>query len=149
MASNGIVVVDDGKGHVMNRVIETQTVKGQAQATRSEAAHVFPVQRELGDHVNRFLLCTLVSESAKRIKASAGKMGESLPMTMIVRGVLNSYRVAARDKYGPLAESEFDIDGLRSLNAIILRDEIERHSREKVKNSETRSSHERRLHDDA
>jgi hypothetical protein len=99
--------------------------------------------------VNRFLLCVLVSESAKRIKASAEKSGESLPMTMVVRGVLRAYRLAAKDKYGPLAEPDLDITGLMSLNEKVLRDEITRHSRDRVKNSETRLAHAERLGDDA
>ena len=32
-------------------------------------------ERDAGDQVNRFLLCTLVSESSKRIKASAERAG--------------------------------------------------------------------------
>jgi hypothetical protein len=76
-----------------------------------------------------------VNESAKRIKVRAEKMGESLPMSMIVRGVLCSYRLAAKDKHGPLAGPELDMDGLRRLNEDILRDEIKRHSRDRVKDN--------------
>ncbi|HEX8087510.1 MAG TPA: hypothetical protein VF762_01575, partial [Blastocatellia bacterium] len=104
--------------------------------------------REAGDQVNRFLLCTLVSESAKRVKMKAEKSGESLPMTMVVRGVLRAYRLAAKDKYGPLSEPDLDIAGLMSLNDKVLRDEIARHSRERVHNSETRLAHAERLGDD-
>jgi hypothetical protein len=128
MGSNSVIAIDDGKSHVAanrsklpNRAIDT--------------ANDYLAQREVGDHVNRFLLCALVSESAKRIKTSAGKMGETLPMTMIVRGVLSSYLRAAKDKYGPLAGSELDIDGLRRLNAHVLSDEIARPSQERAKNS--------------
>ena len=152
MVSNGIVVADDGKGQVIgnqsglpNRAIEKQTVADQTEAMLSEAGNASRFQREIGDHVNRFLLCALVSESAKHIKASAMKMGQPVPMTMIVRGVLTSYRLAATDKYGPLAGPDLNIDGLSSLNATILRNEIERHSREKVKESEMRASNEKRL----
>ena len=114
MGSNSVIAIDDGKSHV--------------------AVNDYLAQREVGDHVNRFLLCALVSESAKRIKTSAGKMGETLPMTMIVRGVLSSYLRAAKDKYGPLAGPDLDIDGLRRLNAHVLSDEIARHSQERAKN---------------
>jgi hypothetical protein len=79
---------------------------------------------------------------------SAEKSGESLPMTMVVRGVLRAYRLAAKDKYGPLAEPDLDITGLMSLNEKVLRDEIARHSRDRVKNSETRLAHAERLGDD-
>ncbi|HEY7914510.1 MAG TPA: hypothetical protein VIG62_21540 [Blastocatellia bacterium] len=101
-----------------------------------------------GDHVNRFLLCALVGESAKRIKARAGKMGETLPMTMIVRSVLRSYRLAAKDKEGPLARPEPSIADLHSLNAKILKDELTRHSRDRVRNSRIRLAHAERLRDE-
>jgi hypothetical protein len=105
-------------------------------------------QREAGDQVNRFLFCALVSESAKLIKASATGAGESLPMAMIVRGVLRSYRLAAKDEYGALAEPEFDMAGLRRLNKKILRDEIARHSQDIVKTSEARLARAKQLGDD-
>jgi hypothetical protein len=107
------------------------------------------VQREAGDQVNRFLLCALVSESAKRIKVSAEKAGAILPMTMVVRGVLRSYRLAAKDRNGPLTEPELDIAGLRRLNEKVLKDQIALHTRDRVKNSETRLAHAVRLGDDA
>ena len=106
------------------------------------------IQRETGDHVNRFLLCVLVSESSKSIKASAEKAGESLPMTMIVRGVLRSYRLAAKDIYGPLAEAEFDIAGIRMLNKKVLKDEIARHSRDRVNNIKRQLAQARRHGDE-
>jgi len=99
--------------------------------------------------VNGFLLCTLISESAKRIKMSAERAGESLPMTMIVRAVLRSYRIAAKDKYGPLSDPELDIEGITLLNDKVLKDEIARHSRDRVKNSEMRLAHAEGQGDDA
>jgi hypothetical protein len=105
-------------------------------------------ERDAGDQVNRFLLCTLVSESSKRIKASAERAGESMPLAMIVRGVLRAYRVAASDKEGPLAGPDVDISGLRLLNEKVLKGEIARHTRERVKNSEARLARAERLGDD-
>lgn len=105
--------------------------------------------RELGDQVNRFLLCTLVTESSKHIKASAQRAGESLPMTKIVRGVLRSYRLAAMDKSGPLSGSVLDIPGLERLNKQVLASEIARHSRDRVNNSRVLLARAQRLGDDA
>jgi hypothetical protein len=94
--------------------------------------------RGAGDEVNRFLLCTLVSKSSRRIKASAQRAGESLPMMNIVRSVLRSYRLAAMDQDGPLAGLELDIAGLRVLNESVLSSEIARHCRDRVTNSNSK-----------
>lgn len=156
IASNSTIIADDGESRVIpklseytNKATETRAVEKRAPATYSSAPSSSRPDREAGDQVNRFLLCVLVSESAKRIKATAEKSGESLPMTMVVRGVLRAYRMAAKDKYGPLAEPDLDITGLMSLNEKVLKDEITRHSRDRVKNSETRLAHAERLGDDA
>jgi hypothetical protein len=155
-ASNSTVIADDGDSPVMAKptgfpisTVKARTAERQASTAYSQPNNTSRPDREAGDQVNRFLLCTLVSESAKRIKVSAEKSGESLPMTTVVRGVLRAYRLAARDKYGPLAEPDLDIRGLMSLNEKVLRDEIARHSRDRVKNSETRLAHAERAGDDA
>ncbi|HEX5734885.1 MAG TPA: hypothetical protein VF131_18790 [Blastocatellia bacterium] len=113
---------------------EESVVDKEAPTTLSRMKIASGAQRETGDQVNRFLLCALVSESSKRIKASAEKAGESLPMNMIVRGVLRSYYLALNDKSGPLAEAAFDIAGIRLLNEEVLKDELARHSRDRVSN---------------
>jgi hypothetical protein len=128
-----------------NSAFEAQAVEKQAQSQMKIAS---PAQRETDDQVNRFLLCALISESSKRIKASAEKAGESLPMSMIVRGVMRSYRVAAKDKYGPLAEAKIDIAGLKRLNKKVLSEEIARHSRDRVKNSQRQLASAQRRGDD-
>jgi hypothetical protein len=69
-------------------------------------------------------------------------------MTLIVRGVLRSYRRAARDKNGPLAGSEPDLTGLNVLNRRIFKEEIARHARERVSNSQTRLEQAERLGDE-
>src|SRR5437867_3017370 len=93
---------------------ETQEPKQHSRDNLDKLAR--SSQREVGDHLNRFLLCTLVNRSAKTIKARAEKVGERLPMAIIVRGVLKSYRLAAKDPSGPLASSEPDMVALRKLN---------------------------------
>ena len=116
---------------------------------KSEVVEISRSERDAGDQVNRFLLCTLVSESSKRIKASAERAGESMPLAMIVRGVLRAYRVAAAEKDGPLAGPELDVPGLTKLNDKVLKGEIARHTRERVKNSEARLARAERLGDDS
>jgi hypothetical protein len=137
------------KADVSNRPRVARTGEKQAPAARVEAADSSRSERDAGDQVNRFLLCTLVSESSKRIKASAERAGESMPLAMIVRGVLRAYRVAAADKDGPLAGPELDISGLARLNDKVLKGEIARHTRERVKNSEARLARAERLGDDS
>ena len=154
MTSNRAVLVDNGNRQVAAKrsglpssAIGARTLKKQT-STRAEVTRTSATEREAGDQVNGFLLCTLVSESAKRIKASAERAGESLPMTMVVRAVLRSYRIAAKDKYGPLSNPELDIEGITLLNEKVLKDEIARHSRDRVKTSEMRLAHAEGLGDD-
>ena len=97
-------------------------------------------RRESGDEVNRFLLCTLVNSASRRIKARAERAGDSLPMSAIVRGVLRSYRLAATDKDGPLADAVLDIDALQRLNAKVLGSEMARHDRDRAKGSESKTA---------
>jgi len=156
MATNSTVITDEGDNNVApegsafsSSKTEAQALKKSDPASISGLATASRAQRESGDQVNRFLLCALVSESAKRIKASAEKAGESLPMTMVVRSVLRSYRLAAADQYGPLSDPEPNIAGLKILNEKVLREGLASHSRERVKNSETRLTHARRLGDDS
>ena len=70
-------------------------------------------------------------------------------MTMVVRAVLRSYRIAARDKYGPLSSAELDVAGITLLNDKVLKDEIARHTRDRVRNSEIRLAHAENVGDDA
>jgi hypothetical protein len=97
-------------------------------------------RRECGDEVNRFLLCKLVNDASKEIKASAERSGETLPMTMIVRGVLRSFRLAAMDKDGPLTGSVLDVPALTSLNSRVLQGEIARYDRARAKRNEAKSA---------
>ena len=155
MASNVSVATKDGEGQTAANLVglpgsafESPEVEDQSPTAQSQTTSASSVQRETGDQVNRFLLCALVSESSKSIKASAEKAGQSLPMSKIVRGVLRSYILASKDKYGPLAGVELDIPGLRRLNEKVLRDEITRHSRDVVSNSERQVALAQRHEDD-
>ena len=103
-----------------NNVIETKTAKPQTLVPSEESLQEAPLQREAGDQINSFMLCVLVSKSAKRIKAGAEMKGVFLPMTRVVRSVLRSYRLVAKDKNGPLSTSNPDINELGSLNKKIL-----------------------------
>jgi hypothetical protein len=155
VASNDSITLNEGDGLTVaslpgsnNGTIDRQAAERRAPDATPQTADVARHQRESGDQVNRYLFCALVSESAKRIKATAEKAGESLPMTMIVRGVLRSYRQEAKDRYGALAEPELNLAGLRTLNDKVLKDEIARHSKDRVKNSERRLDHAKQLGDD-
>lgn len=132
----------------VNRMVSVLALEERASAPRVKTKNRADA-RELGDQVNRFLLCTLVAESSRQIKASAQRAGETLPMTNIVRGVLQSYRLAAMDKGGPLSGPELDIPGLNRLNRQVLTSEIARHSRDRVTNSRAQLVRAQRLGDDA
>jgi hypothetical protein len=93
------------------------------------------IQRDMSNGVNRFLLCAVSSASAKRIKARAEKMGESLSMTMVVRAFLRSYRGAEQDGSVVLTESNPDSDNLRRLRDKVLKNEIARESSEKARST--------------
>lgn len=153
MAINGSSKSDDGNGtkrsDAATRPRVARSGERQAIGARAEIVETSRVERDAGDQVNRFLLCTLVSESSKRIKASAERAGELMPLATIVRGVLRAYRVAAAEKDGPLAGPELDIVGLKRLNEKVLKSEIARHTREKVKNSEARLARAERIGDDS
>jgi hypothetical protein len=104
-----------------NSLMKTKNRKKQLPEAANGASLKVGVQREAGDHLNVFMLCTLVNKSAKQIKAGAEKRGAYLPMTSVLRKVLSAYRLAAKDKHGPLASSNPDVQGLADLNRQILR----------------------------
>lgn len=119
----------------------TRRLDGQPGAQTTGALSNVLDRRECGDEVNRFLLCKLVNDASKQIKASAERSGETLPMTMIVRGVLRSFRlVAAMDKDGPLTGSVLDVPALTSLNSKIMQGEIARYDRARAKRNEAKSA---------
>jgi hypothetical protein len=146
MASDISIV---NKADLSRGVFEIHPTEKQPPTPQSQDTNASSLQRETGDHVNRFLLCALVSESSKSIKASAEKAGEPLSMTTIVRGVLRAFRIAAKDKYGPLANAELNIAGIRMLNKKVLKDEIARHSQDRVNNIKRQLTYARRHGDEA
>jgi len=127
----------------------TRRLDGQDAAQTTGPLTSMPDRRECGDEVNRFLLCKLVNVASKQIKASAERSGETLPMTMIVRGVLKSFRVAALDKDGPLTGSVLDIPALTSLNSKILQGEIARYDRARAKRNEAKTARAERPNENA
>jgi len=103
--------------------------------------------RNAGDQVNRFLLCALIRESAKHIKIAADRSGISLPVTKIVRRLLDSYSRAAVENPGLLSGPTYNSSILRNLNEKLRKDEIGRYSQEIVSNSQMLLTHARRIGD--
>jgi hypothetical protein len=120
---------------------------GVAQTTVAPVG--MPDRRECGDEVNRFLLCRMVNDASRHIKANAERSGETIPMTTIVRGVLRSFRVEALDKDGPLTGSVLDIPALTTLNSKVMRGEIARYDRARAKRNESKSARADRPSDNA
>jgi hypothetical protein len=140
IVAQGVDVQNSGLNPPARGKTEPALYRGAASASRSG--------EETGDEANRFLLCVLVSESAKRVKASAAKMGESLPMTMIVRALLRSCRREMQSGSRPLARPGLNLADLKGLSNGVLREEIARHSRDRVQNSEVRLARAEQLGDD-
>jgi len=84
------------------------------------------------DKVNRFLLCALVIDSAKKIKGQARDLGEDLPLSTVVRGVLECYNTATMENRVSLAGSDPNVWSLTKLNAGVLSGEMRRHMKKQV-----------------
>jgi len=106
------------------------------------------VSVEPGDGVNRFLLCSLVSRTAKAVKARAERAGERLPMAAIVKSVLHSYSSAAKREPGVLAGSALDLERLGRLIENVMKEEVRRYAQEVVKDNRSRLAHANRLGDE-
>jgi len=128
-----------GERDDVNRSIATRISKSPSERFSVEVPRNSPDHRESGDEVNRFLLCTLVNDASRHIKARAERAGMTLPMSAIVRGVLRSYRLEANDRNGPLADAVLDIAAIQKLNARVLGSEIARHDRDRARRSESKS----------
>ncbi len=138
----------DGQERLATKSERTDVTKRLDAQTQSTAPLASPLdRRECGDEVNRFLLCKLVNDASRQIKASAERSGETLPMTMIVRGVLRSFRLEAMDKDGPLTGSVLDLPALASLNSRVMRGEIARYDRARAKRNETKTARAERLNE--
>ncbi len=103
----------------------------------------------MDNHLNRFLLCTLVCGAARGIKARATQRGEKAPVMTIARNVLRSYLTAPTDQ--PEAESELvpDLSGLRRdggpLNEEAMFRAIDRQFQAVLKQAQAQRAEERRL----
>jgi hypothetical protein len=123
----------------VNRSIAARNSKPHSERLSVKVPPNSPDHRESGDEVNRFLLCTLVNDASRHIKARAERAGVPLPMSAIVRGVLRSYRLEATDRNGPLADPVLDIVAIQKLSARVLGSEIARHDRDRAKRSESKT----------
>lgn len=133
---------DDVSRRIAARALENRTGPIGRVAER-------PTRIGAGDDVNRFLLCAVVKESSRQIRARTRSAGTAFPMSTIVRGVLRCYRRAATDRDSPLADATFDIAGLRRLNERVLRDETRRLALERVGTSQASLARAERLGDDS
>jgi hypothetical protein len=113
------------------------TVGKQAGNSGNGSAGEALVSRGSDDEINRFLFCAVVNRSAKHISARAENAGGYLPMSVIVRGVLRSYRQAAKEQAGIFRGPKLNMTFLRELNEKVLRDEITREGL-RLKNSQER-----------
>lgn len=93
--------------------------------------------RAADDEVNRFLLCVLVSKSAKQIKDRAWTVGESVPLTTIVRNVLRSYRAAAKESPGLLSGHNLGQVNFGRLNGDVFDEQMRICALERVKYSQS------------
>jgi hypothetical protein len=117
---------------------------------RSDEARIpQKISTEPIDGVNRFLLCSLVSRTAKLVKARAERAGERLPMPAIVKSVLHSYNSAAKRSPGILAGPTLNLEHLRSLLEEVMKEEVRRYAQEVVKNSRVRLAQANRVGDEA
>ncbi|HZS45623.1 MAG TPA: hypothetical protein VFC63_11005 [Blastocatellia bacterium] len=98
---------------------------------------VRPVEKPTGGPVNRYLLCSLVSQSARRIMFS-GLHGHSSSVTTIGRRVLRSYLKASLDTDSPLTDAHFDLTRLGLLNKRIIEEELIGQAQQRVEDSRGR-----------
>lgn len=107
--------------------------------TRSQSGDA---PRHVGEHVNRFLLCTLVSCVAREALAVAERNGEKLSLLTVTRDVLRSFL------RGESAERGLPVTLARRLDLFdqeALVEEIGRQLQERLSHSRANSAEERRL----
>lgn len=119
------------------------------EALRDEDRIEPKISTEPGDGVNRFLLCSLVSRTAKLVKARAERAGERLPMPAIVKGVLHSYQSAAKRSPGILSGSSLNLESLKKLLEGVMKEEVRRYGQEEVRDKRERLAQANRLGDEA
>jgi len=84
---------------------------------------------QAGEHLNRFLLCTLVSRTARQIRATAERNGERVSLLTITREVLRS---ALRGESLEREPSVTSASGLDPFDEDALIDEIGRQLQERI-----------------
>jgi hypothetical protein len=104
----------------------------KAVPSSDEPSDLNQLHRESGDQVNGFMLCALVSQSAKRIKVRAERVGASLPLSMITRSILNAYLLAAKEEDGPFTNAKPDLLKIRQVDEKVLQELLVRHSRDRA-----------------
>jgi hypothetical protein len=120
------------------------------EALRDDEVRISPqISNEPGEGVNRFLLCALVSKTARLVKARAERAGERLPMPAIIKSVLRSYQSAAKRSPGALAGSLLNPESLKKLLEDVMKEEIRRYGQEVVKTSQARLAQANKLGDEA
>ena len=124
-------------------------IADQPAAGEASSQGTLLTPRRAGDEINRFLLCALIRESARQIKATADTKGICLPFQKIIRRLLDSYSRAAEENRGLLSGPKFNMSILRTLNEELCKEEIGRYSRETVLSSQMLLAHARRAGDQA
>ncbi|MGH9763983.1 MAG: hypothetical protein ACREDR_35000 [Blastocatellia bacterium] len=132
----------------LSMAAETPAAEESSRTASTLIANTVEVTRESGDEINRFLLCVLVSKSAKRIKEKAMNSGEQLATTTIVRSVLRSYSLAAKETPGLLAGPGLHLPSFRVLNGRILREQVKSSVKDRVRKSQARLDQANRLGDE-
>jgi hypothetical protein len=79
-----------------------------------------------------------INESARLIKKTAARMGESLTITMVVRALLRSYRLEINNSHGHPPQRDLGNCDFNRLSNRVLKEEVERISKEKVQISQIR-----------
>ena len=153
MATSGNLVKnanrDEGKVPQLPASIELAgSIIAEQPAVREASSHGTPLApRRAGDEINRFLLCALIRESARQIKAAADTRGICLPVQKIIRRLLDSYGRAAEENPGLLSGSKLNTSILRTLNEKLCKEEIGRYSRETVLSSQMLLARAKRIGD--
>jgi hypothetical protein len=140
---------DEGKVPQLPASIELAgSAIAEQAAVREASSRGTPLTpRRAGDEINRFLLCAIIRESARQIKAAAATRGISLPVQKIIRRLLDSYGRAAEENQGLLSGPKFNSSILRTLNENLCKEEIGRYSRETVLSSQMLLAHAKRIGD--
>jgi len=110
--------------------IEVQEVKAPALILRDEAGGTARAPRPASDRVNRFLLCGLVFDAVRKVKASAERSEVRLPVAEITRKVLRSYLLAAEETRPPAQPESL---GLKFVYEEALIREITRQLQDRIK----------------